>query len=115
LIGSVKMDRTRAREHFAHFDAMLAVALEGIGGTDAEERGLAGSHAGDALSLANAGRQFFAGHFRELRFWIEQIEMRGCAGLEEINYAFCSGGKVQSMESARFCCRGLFRTGVPAQ
>src|SRR5205085_5955795 len=60
------------REHAAQFDAGSAVALKLVGGSDAFKNRLAGGHTSDALTAADAGREFLAAHLGELRLWIEQ-------------------------------------------
>ena len=45
---------------------------------------LAGGHAGDALAHADGAGQFGAGEFVERRLVIEEIDLRGPAGLVEV-------------------------------
>src|SRR5947209_595237 len=62
--------------HAAEFNATFAVPFELVRRTDTPQDRLPRGHAGDPLSLANTRRQFLAGHFFQLWFWIEQVQMR---------------------------------------
>ncbi len=109
LIGSVKMERTkvqssttlaRLRQELGEVHAGLAMLGEFEGRADAEEVLLAAGHAGDALAFADAVGQVLAGHFGELRLGIEEVEVRGRAGHEEVDDPLRLGREMEALERA---------------
>ena len=88
------------RQHAAEFHAGLAVAFEVIGRAHTLQHRLARRHAGDALTFADARWQFFAGHLLQLRFRVEQIQVRRRAGLKHVDHALGLGRHVQGFQSA---------------
>ncbi len=87
-------------EEFAELHAVAAGGRELKDGRRDGERVLAGGHAGDALALADGIRQFGAGERGEFGFVIEEIDLRGRAGLVEIDDAFGFGWEVREAGEA---------------
>ena len=90
LIG----DAADVREEFADFGPALAMTGELESARLAGEARLRGHHAGDALAAANRIGEIFVELTIEFGLRIQQVEVRGAAGLEEADDAFGLGGEV---------------------
>src|SRR2546429_8979932 len=81
-------------QQLAEPGAGLAVLAELEDGSRDRQRALPRGHAGDALAVTDGIRKLGSLQFGERRFVIEEVDLRGCAGLVEIDDAFCLGRKV---------------------
>ena len=68
---------------------MLAVLIELEGCSGEWKFLLVGRHAGEALSQADRLGKVLSVHLLEQGFVIEEVELRGCAVLEEVDDPFC--------------------------
>jgi hypothetical protein len=92
-------DAREVREQFAHPRPALTLAGE------AEDRGghrktlLARGHRGEPLPLADRFGQILAALRLHLRLGIEEVHLRGRAGLEEVDDPLCLRGMVRERRS----------------
>ena len=87
-------DSTDVREEFANLRAGLAVTGELEAARLAGEAGLRSHHPGDTLAAANGVREILVELAFELGLRIQQVEVRGAAGLKEADDALGLGGEV---------------------
>ncbi len=86
--GDVIGNASGVREEVTDPCAALAAGFE-VGDGAKDGKGLLSrGHAGDALIAADAGREFLAVAFFHHRFVVEQIDVGGTAGHEQVDDAF---------------------------
>ena len=112
--AQVVHDLGRVRQEFADPCPALAVPGELERGRGRGEAGLSGGHAGQALTHANRVRQLGAAQRVEFRLVIEQVHLRGSAGLEQVDDAFGFRRKVRQVRKRPGRWRGRGRQ-VPVQ
>ena len=81
--------------NFAEPHSAFAVLLKPEGAGRNGEAALAGSHGGQSLSFSDRFGQIFATSVLHLRFWIEQIHLGRCTGLEQVDNSACFGNEVR--------------------
>ena len=102
-------------EQFAEFGTRLTGPIETEDRRSCGECCLVRRHPRETLSLSNRVGKLRAAELRQVRFVIEQIELRGCAILEKINNAFGPRRKMRSPVIIAFSPPLLNRSGIMSE
>ena len=100
-------DAAMVRQEFAEPCAGLAVLGEFEDRAGQRNRRLLGGHAGESLAAADVVGQLLAVLFVEQRLVVEQVLLRGAAGLEQVDDAFDARRELQAR-----CARGAALTAA---
>ena len=99
--AQVVRDLPKVRQPFADGRAGLAAALE-AGRAGLDQLALVRGHGGQALSAADGLGEFGAGQVGQAGLVVEELDLRGAAGLRQEDDALCLGGMMGQGREAWF-------------